>query len=198
MAENKELILIIILVCTSLGAYLFVYGSLSDAWALMRVQNSTNQLNNDASAIERVLPLVEEAKEVIEIYDDGDNFEGSMYNDKSFVDAMEDKVKTSDIRIQCLFNEDEDLLFTSRLGGKPNVEIYTRVKGNEDPVHYKLMDGGLKAYLSIHMENDDRQRAFKEVDCSKVPKRNLKKVTDDLFEDIRQDLSNFKKKEMVR
>ena len=58
------------------------------------------------------------------------------------------------------------------------------------------MDRGLKAYLSVHMENKKKDRAFKEVNCSKVPRKKLEMVTDALFEDIRQDLRNFKKKEM--
>ena len=172
MTEYKEAILIVFFLVSFIVAYRLINRSFSDAWAFMRVVNTPNMLNDDASVICKVAPLVKEAKEIIEIYDDGENFPGSMYNDEHFIDTVEEKLRNSNIRIECLFNKDDDLLFTRRLAKNPCVNIYTRVRGGCNQTHYKIMDSGLKAYLSVHIENERRDRAFKEVDCSKVPKKN--------------------------
>ena len=197
MTEHNGLIFIIISGASFIIAYWLIDRSFSDAWAFMKVNITPNMSNDDASAIDKLVPLVEEAEATIEIYDDGENFPESMYNDEYFVSTVEEKLRTSNIKIKCLFNEDDDLLFTHRLGKNPQVSIYTRVKGGRSQTHYKIIDGGLKAYLSVHIENESRDRAFKEVDCSKVPKRKMAMVADTLFEDIRQNERNFKKKEIV-
>ena len=177
-------------------AYWILRRSFSDAWAFSRVSSAPSDLNDDASAIVKVLPLVKEAREVIEIYDDGDDFPGSMYNDEVFVDTVEEKLEGSKVKIKCLFNKDDNLLFTERLIGNPNVEIYTRFRGAEGQTHYKIMDNGLKAYLSVHLNDEERSRSFKEVDCSKVPKRKLEMVAESIFGDLKQDMRNFKRKEV--
>lgn len=176
-------------------AYWTLRRSFSDAWAFSRVSSTPNNLNDDASAIIKVLPLVKEAQEVIEIYDDGDNFPESMYNDEVFVETVEEQLRDSKVKIKCLFNRDDNLLFTQRLIDHPNVEIYTRFRGADGKTHYKIIDGGLKAYLSIHLDDKERSRSFKEVDCSKVPKRKLGMVSESIFSDLRQDMRNFQKKE---
>ena len=177
-------------------AYWILRRSFSDAWAFSRVSSSPSDLNDDASAIVKVIPLVEEAQEVIEIYDDGGNFPGSMYNDQVFVDTVEKQLEDNRVKVKCLFNRDDRLLFTERLIGNPNVEIYTRFRGAEGQTHYKIIDNGLKAYLSVHLDDEERSRSFKEVDCSKVPKRKLRMVSDSIFGDLKQDMRNFKKKEI--
>ena len=105
MTEYKEAILIVFFLLSFIVAYWLIVRSFSDAWSFMRVVNTPNMLNDDASVISKVTPLVKEAKEIIEIYDDGENFPGSMYNDEDFVNTVEEKLASSNIRIECLFNE---------------------------------------------------------------------------------------------
>ena len=196
---NYQTLLVVVVV---LAFFVYLYWELdkraANISALMQVKRTEDELNDDDSAVNNVLPLIEQAERLLEIYDDGDDFPESMYNNRDFVSSVEKRLaENEEFRVQCLFNEDEDLFFIRRLVSHSRVDVYVRVRGEEDEVHYKIMDGGVKAYVSVHDPDDKRQRTFKETDCSDVPKKKLHYVTESIFADIRQDLQNFKKKELV-
>lgn len=197
MSDYKEVLFLALFIAIFIAVYLVVNRGFSDAWAMMRVERTPNQFNDDESAIDKVIPLVEEAEVSLEIYDDGDDFTGSMYNNDAFVQSVIQKLdKNKEFVVECLFNEnEEDLLFTKELVNHPRVSIYVRQKGGRNQIHYKIIDGGVRAYLSVHAERS-RERAFKEVNCSKVPASKRDSVMRTLFEDIRQDVANFEKKEL--
>ena len=198
MTDRQAFLMIVIFLVSFTLLYWTLNERISNIWAFMQVKRTPNDFNDDDSAVSKVIPLVDQAKELLEIYDDGDNFPESMYNNEHFVSSVEKRLEANkDLRVECLFNEDEDLLFTTRLASNPRVDIYIRFRGEKNEVHYKIMDKGLKAYVSIHDPDDKRRRAFKETDCSGVPKKKLEYVTGSIFGNIRQDRQDFKKKELI-
>ncbi len=163
-------------------------------WQLQSIEILPWEKNDDEKAISLVISLVDEAEEQIELYDDGNKIESSLYDDGRFIDAIKDKLeKNKDFRVQCMFNYDEDLQFKEAFKNDARVLIYVR-QGQERPqdTHYKIIDDGRKAYLSQHVAGADR-RAYRMVDCSRVNKAQLKKIDRFLFGDYRQGLSEFKR-----
>lgn len=134
--------------------------------------------NNDDSTSQNFLELLDDAQNCIIIYDDGNGQDGSIYMNQKIVEAVREKVKAnSNFQVRCLFNcDDPSLLFRRALSHFDQVEI----KINRDPMqkmatHYKIIDGGKKAYLSKHSLGVSIRR-FKRVDCSKVPERRFQRT----------------------
>ena len=196
MADHKTVLMIVTFLVSFALFYLALNKRISNIWAFMKVERTPDAYNDDESAVDKVIPLINQAKELLEIYDDGGNFPKSMYNNERFVSSIEEKLSENEnFSVQCLFNKDESLLFTRRLASKSRVNIYTRFKGGESEVHYKIMDKGFKAYISVHDPKDKDRRAFKKIDCSSVPEKKFKYVAESIFGNIREDINNFKKKE---
>lgn len=132
---------------------------------------------DDASASANFAAMLSEAQDSMIVYDDGDNTETSPYNDPQVVSAVQEKLRANpDFELQCLFNADDDLLFRRDLAGKPRVTIRTRSSGvPAHEIHYKIVDGGAKAYLSRH-RSDPNERKFQIVDCTDVSLRHRERV----------------------
>lgn len=72
--------------------------------------------------------------------------------------------------MSCYFNFDEDVLFTEVFKNNPCVRIVTGHGDRpDDDVHYKIIDGGLKAYISRH-EVASPERRYRMIDCTKCQK----------------------------
>ena len=125
--------------------------------------------------------MLNEARESLIIYDDGDNSEGSLYNDRRVIEAVLEKLKDNPLfEVRCLFNCNDELLFRKELKGERQVDV--RIRSNsapEDGIHYKIIDGGSKAYLSRHALGS-KQGRYKIVDCARVPPRYRSFVADSL------------------
>ena len=136
------------------------------------VQVSPVQINDDDSVVCNFIELLDEASTSMILYDDGNDMDGSVYNDGRVIDAVRSKLRTNpDFELRCLFNCNDDVKFRKEFANEPQVDIRTRRDmGRERKVHYKIIDGGTKAYLSRH-ELGSNQRRFKIVDCSNVSKR---------------------------
>lgn len=150
---------------------------LNRGFQVLYVQYTEPEVNDDAAAVESFVAMLSEAQESMIVYDDGDNTAGSLYNAPQVVSAVDDKLQANpEFVLQCLFNCDDDLLFRKELAGKPQVTIRTR--GSSAPaheIHYKIIDGGSKAYLSRHRLGSS-ERKFKIVDCTRVSLRHREQI----------------------
>ena len=121
------------------------------AWdfSLLRVANVEN---DNKSAIRHFLAVLSQAEHELLVHDDGDNTEGTLYDDDDTVQAVRDRLRTCpDLKIRCLLNFKDDV----RMAGLseeygPRFQVrYLHQRPAED-VHFKIADGGKMAYLSTH------------------------------------------------
>ena len=139
------------------------------------IHASDLRMNDGEVARDEFTRLLSEAKESLIIYDDGDRVADSIYDSPEVIAKFQEKLITNpEFRIYCLFNCDEpELMFRKEFGnGGPQVKIRVRdsvPRYNETSVqtHYKIIDGGVQAYLSWHYPGSS-ERIFKTVDCSGV------------------------------
>ena len=132
---------------------------------------SREKFNSNVEAADLATSLVREAEKEIEIYDDGDYFEGSTYDYDPFIEAVEDKLRENpSFKIRCFFNEpDQRLAFIRKFKGHDQVAILARTHKNNlrDP-HYKAIDGWLKGVVSLH-ELGDGERSYRDFSYEKLP-----------------------------
>ena len=152
------------------------------------VQSTSTAINDDASALTSFLGMLNEARESLIIYDDGDDSDGSLYNDRRVIEAVQHKLGDNPaFEMRCLFNCDDHLLFRRELEGERQVDVRVRSDStSDDGIHYKIIDGGAKAYLSRHALGS-KQRRFKIVDCTRVPPRYRSYVADSLLGTYKED-----------
>ena len=165
-------------------------------WLLYRtfqyvyVQVSPIQINDDDSVVRNFIELLDEASTSMILYDDGNDMEGSVYNDSRVIDAVRRKLESNpDFELRCLFNCNDDVKFRKEFTNEPQVDIRTRSDvGRERKVHYKIIDGGMKAYLSRH-ELGSSQRRFKTIDCTNVSKRHRSRIAADMLRKHTEDFA---------
>ena len=120
----------------------------------LRVKHGINT-GDVATAI--FIDLLNEAKETINIHDDGNDFEESLYNDDEVIDATKDCLKRN-VRIRCLFNDDEPLQIKelAQSGDYGDLfQIWHMKDGRQVPdTHYKIVDKGRFVYLTRHKRGD--------------------------------------------
>lgn len=168
-----------------MAAAIFTACTVIMVWVLHRafqyadVTVTPAQVNDDDSAVNNFIELLDEARTSMILYDDGNNMDGSVYNDRRVIDAVRSKLRDNpDFKLQCLFNCNEDVLFRNEFASEPQVEIRIRNdSGSESGVHYKIIDRGMKAYLSRH-ERGARERIYKIVDCKTVSKRHRRRIAE--------------------
>ena len=170
------------------GATVFTASTVIMIWMLHRafqyadVTVTPARVNDDDSVAGHFIELLDEAQTSMILYDDGNNMDGSVYNDPQVIDAVRRKLRGNpDFRLQCLFNCNEDVRFRTEFANDPQVEIRTRNDTDSGGgVHYKIIDRGMKAYLSRH-ERGSRERIYKIVDCTTVSKRHRSRVADSIL-----------------
>ena len=165
-----------------------MFWTLHRAFQFCYVRSTSPAINDNASALRSLLGMLNEAQESLIIYDDGDNSEGSLYNDRRVTEAVREKLKDNPLfEVRCLFNCNDELLFRKELKGERQVDV--RIRSNsapEDGIHYKIIDGGAKAYVSRHAM-DSKQGRYRIVDCTRVPLRYRADVADSLLGTYKED-----------
>ena len=172
----------------------FVVGTGIILWTLHRafqfryVRSTSPAINDNASALRSLLGMLNEAQESLIIYDDGENSEGVLYNDTRVVEAVQGKLKDNPLcEVRCLFNCNDNLLFRKEFKGERHVDV--RIRSNsvsEDGIHYKIIDGGAKVYVSRHALGSKEGR-YKIVDCTRFPPRYRADEADSLLGTYRED-----------
>ena len=86
------------------------------------------QVNDDDSVVTNFIELLSEARSLMVVYDDGNDMDGSPYNDPRGIDAMRSKLREHpDFKLQCLFDCDDDVRFREELAHEQRVDIRTRI-----------------------------------------------------------------------
>ena len=165
-------------------------------WVLHRafqyadVKVTPGRVSDDGSAVSAFIELLDEAQASMILYDDGNSENGSVYNDRRVIGAVRRKLRDNpDFNLQCLFNCNEDMRFRKEFANEPQVEIRTRNdSGSESGVHYKIIDRGMKAYLSRH-ERGAGERIYKIVDCTTVSKRHRSRIAESVLGEYTADFA---------
>ena len=152
------------------------------------MSNPHHQRSLMTLALTSFLGMLNEAWESLIIYDDGDDSDGSLYNDRRVIEAVQHKLGGNPaFEMRCLFNCDDNLLFRSELEGERQVDV--RIRSNsapDDGIHYKIIDGGAKAYVSRNAIGSKEGR-YRIVDRTRVPPRYRSYVADSLLGMYKED-----------
>lgn len=147
----------------SLGAAEIVVGMmvvgyyLSRTWHLIPMKIERG-VNSDDFTVAAFINLVDEAAGTMLVCDDGNRMSGSVYESERVVAAVRDKLKRDrEFRMRCLFSSDHETAFRRAFSDHDRVEFRTVDQRRE--VHYKIINGGKKGYLSVHREGD-RERQY--------------------------------------
>ena len=150
--------------------------------------SATNATNDNDKAVQHFIGLLDEAKEKMTIYDDGNDTDGAAYKDTRVIDAVRRKLdQNPDFEMQCFFNYADNSPFMEAFGNHPQVDIRTGDGLGARDIHYKIIDDGKKAYLSRH-DLGDSNRNFKQIDCTEVPERHFEYVTDTILGAYKRDI----------
>ena len=171
-------------------------GTIFGIWILLRafqfvyVRVTPVQASDDDLVVRNFIDLLSEARTSMVVCDDGNDMDGSLYNDQRVIDAVRSKLRASpDFQLHCLFNCNHDVKFRKELANEERVDIRTRSDpGNPGEIHYKMIDGGVKAYLSRHALGS-RDRKYKVVDCTSVSKRHRSRVVEGVLGKYKEDFS---------
>ena len=153
LAANAFIIFVVIasvvLVIIGIFGFYGAYGIQST-----KIMISPPIVNTDEAAVSSTLDMVSEAERRIEMFDDGNPDNESVYNNPKFVDKIREKLNIPGFRMECLFNEHDvsNLELVKQLGQERNLEIWVRPEGAMRPsaAHYKIIDDGKLAHLSHH------------------------------------------------
>lgn len=174
---------VIIVVAVAMGVYLVVTAvrlnqQVKLAAELRTVEKFEGSNDNDG-AVDMFQRLLAQAVERIEVFDDGNNMEDSIYNSERVMEQLDEKLTNfPQFEAVFFFNADDPLLLKERFRRHERVHIYAGAAGvRRDPseVHYKIIDNGKLAYLSTHLYGDD-ERKFEILDCRKVQKNQFDEV----------------------
>lgn len=135
--------------------------------------------SNDGETAKRFfLLLLDQAKDEIIVYDDGNDVADSIYADETVLDAIQDKLDNEPgFSMKCLFNCDGPQPLRDRFSDEQRVAIRSTNLGEKAPrdMHLKIVDRGRLAYLTQH-EFNSTTRLYELVDCLTVWSWGLKKV----------------------
>ena len=147
--------------------------------------------NDDTGALDSVLWLIEEARDSLEIFNDGNRMTESIYVQQRLVDALSEKLDTHpDFRVTCFFNDRaRDLPFRRAFADHPQVEIFAGLdperQSREKEVHYKIVDGGRIGYVTQHGYSES-ERKYQQWDCRHLPEKQMKAKAAFLYKKMRE------------
>ncbi len=122
--------------------------------------------NDDNIAKKKFLLLLGEAERRMLVYDDGNDNPHSIYNQTDVIERIKEKLRTTpQLKLDCVFNDDDETLFKKTFLNHDQVSIRLRLR-NPKRVHYKIIDGQ-KGYISRH-EHDSVDRDGEWVDASAI------------------------------
>ena len=129
--------------------------------------------NDDGFACKVFTELLNDAQTEMILYDDGGK-ESPIYDDDAVVSVVQQRLKENpDLKLFCLFTYDDRTAFWSAFEKDPRV--YLKKRPVRSDVHYKIIDGGRKGYVTVHKLNT-ASRPFRRYDCNKVRPRDMERV----------------------
>lgn len=116
--------------------------------------NIVEDRNSGEKAVAYFMRVLDEAEGQLIIHDDGDDVEGTPYNDKDVMKALEGRLSGSDLKVRILFNVPGVELDILELAKKYGDRLQVRYRKDGRPVgdiHYKIADRRM-GYFSSHDE----------------------------------------------
>lgn len=158
MVQGAEWVVVAIFVAASLAGLFLVVSAQGD----MNLREETGE-NDDDQAAAMLIDLINRARNSLVIHDDGNAAAESVYNNDRVVAAMRERIRQRPrLKVQCLFNDREDLKLLELADGESKRNISIWYAGGERPpndVHYKIVDGGRLVHLSAH-EHGASERSY--------------------------------------
>lgn len=175
MISLGEMVVIGILISGAVVPAIVMWWRYADSLNV-RVQSGGN---DDQAAAQMFIHVLTKARETLVIHDDGDEREGSIYENDEVVQAVRHRLENcEELEIRCLFNDKADLRLVREIGAKhPDrfTVYYLRGARPVGDVHYKIADGGVIGHLSLHGHRQP-ERNFKLLDCSVARPSTRKRV----------------------
>lgn len=172
----------------------YLIGFLRDACVISSIHMDPEEDNSNEQAFFNTVGLTKEAKEEIEIFDDGDDFEGSVYNNDAFIDAVREKfIHNPDFEVRVFFNvRSPQLKFIQAFKDNPRVAIYVRREEDSRPPdkHYKIIDGGIKGNISKHPLGDG-DRTYQNFVCTAKSESDRIRAGRNVLRKFRQPIKHF-------
>ena len=129
--------------------------------------------NDDNFACEVFSELLNDAQAEMMIYDDGGK-DSPIYDDENMVEEVKRRLQENGgLQLFCLFTYKERTAFWNAFEKEPRVHMKKRSARSD--LHYKIIDGGRKGYLTVHRVNSS-VRQFRRFDCSNVRPRDMNRV----------------------
>ena len=145
--ENLQIPIVVLAV----GYYLF------RTWSLIPLKIERG-VNSDNFTQATFVGLVNEARGMMLVCDDGNLMAGSIYESTMVVKAVRAKLERDPtFRMRCLFSSEDETEFRKAFEGEKRVEIRTDDRRRE--VHFKIINDGRKGYVSVHREGE-RERQY--------------------------------------
>ena len=159
-----------------------------DLWVGVTVEKD---VNDGKKALAAVLNLVEDAQGSLEVFDDGNPVEDSIYDKDALVDAVRQKLETHPkFEVTCYFNADarerrfcEELFDHDRVTIYDSLELVPRNRSPEE--HYKIIDGGRRGYVTEH-GFDERRRESTSYNATGLPDREIRAKAKILYGNMRK------------
>lgn len=121
--------------------------------------------NTDEQATAMFIDLVNQTRRKIDIHDDGNDFEGPIYNNPDVIDALREQIRKRKIKVRCLFNDSDQSLKLLNLAHsneyRDHIQVWYLNCGRQEPdTHYKIVDSGRLVHLSRH-EHGASERGYR-------------------------------------
>lgn len=198
--DNLSVVLSIIFgIVGAIGTY-YLISILRDACVIPSILMDPEEENDNEQAVSNVVELIKDAKREIEIFDDGNDFVGSAYNNDALIEAVRDKFdQNPDFKIRVLFNyKSPQLKFIQEFKENTRVEIYVRKDGERPPDrHYKIIDGGIKGNISKHSLEEGEKRTYQNFHCAAKSKIDMSKAGRNVRRKLGQPIKSFERLQSV-
>ncbi len=127
-------------------------------WPYVNVRIIEIEENDELFVFNSFRRLLKSADKKMVIYDDGDKTPGSIYENPEIVKMIKEKlVKNKHFVMVCRFNLEHSTLFKREFAESDQVHFYPH-KGRGGSTHYKIIDDGKIAYLSLHPEGSIKRK----------------------------------------
>ena len=134
----------------------------------VRIETGTN---DDDQAVKTFIEVLDHATHSLIAHDDGNCMEGTVYNDREVIRAVESRLEAyPDLVVKCLFNVKHELAMVRALQDQYADRFQVRYRTGTRPsfdVHYKIADAGRIGHFSDH-EYGEAERDYELYDCTKV------------------------------
>ena len=170
------------IVCISMVVGALIACFVTYRYCLFRV---TEIENDDDAAADRFLDVLDHAHHELLIHDDGDRFEGSVYENDEAIQAVRDHLEAKpDLRIRCLLNFNEGVKMANlSTEYADRFQVRYLHRRPVDDFHFKIADGGKMSYLSTHRKGSSHRKG-EIYDGTEASKRTRKLRIGGLVEDF--------------